>query len=365
MARGPKGSESKLSTFRDGWRILKTIVTLYRIERPVLFYGAIGALLLVAALILAVPLVLTYLDTGLVPRFPTAILVTGMIDHRGALLLRRPDPRHGHPRPARDAAARLSRACRRPASRPQLEPFAVRARCRPPANHKDPDLPWTIRTSSRSSFPSSSSSPTGASAASTSIRGCCASGSSSSPARSRTIWPRSITAQLLFLESENPKKDIFMYINSPGGVVTAGLAIHDTMQYIRPKIGTVCIGQAASMGSFLLAAGEPGHARRADQQPDHGPPAVGRRPGHGRGHRDPGARDPAHAPRASTSSTPNIPARRSRRSRRRWTATSSSRPTRPRPSASSTRCSTSAPTPARRRHRRQRRHAFLSGRFPV
>ena len=67
-----------------------------------------------------------------------------------------------------------------------------------------------------------------------------------------------ITAQLLFLESENPKKDIFMYINSPGGVVTSGLAIHDTMQYIRPKIGTVCIGHAASMGSFLLAAGEPG-----------------------------------------------------------------------------------------------------------
>ena len=67
-----------------------------------------------------------------------------------------------------------------------------------------------------------------------------------------------ICAQLLFLESENPKKDIFMYINSPGGVVTAGLAIHDTMHYIRPRVGTVCIGQAASMGSFLLAAGEPG-----------------------------------------------------------------------------------------------------------
>jgi ATP-dependent Clp protease protease subunit len=67
-----------------------------------------------------------------------------------------------------------------------------------------------------------------------------------------------ITAQLLFLESDNPKKDIWMYINSPGGVVTAGMAIHDTMQYIRPKVGTVCIGQAASMGSFLLAAGEPG-----------------------------------------------------------------------------------------------------------
>jgi ATP-dependent Clp protease protease subunit len=67
-----------------------------------------------------------------------------------------------------------------------------------------------------------------------------------------------IVAQLLFLEAENPKKEISMYINSPGGVVTAGLAIHDTMQYIRPRVGTLCIGQAASMGSFLLSAGEPG-----------------------------------------------------------------------------------------------------------
>ncbi|MBC7987333.1 MAG: ATP-dependent Clp endopeptidase proteolytic subunit ClpP [Sphingomonadaceae bacterium] len=67
-----------------------------------------------------------------------------------------------------------------------------------------------------------------------------------------------ITAQLLFLESENPKKDVYMYINSPGGVVTAGMAIHDTMQYIRPRVGTVCTGQAASMGAFLLSAGEPG-----------------------------------------------------------------------------------------------------------
>jgi ATP-dependent Clp protease, protease subunit len=67
-----------------------------------------------------------------------------------------------------------------------------------------------------------------------------------------------IVAQLLFLESENPNKDINMYINSPGGVVTSGMAIYDTMQYIRPKISTVCIGQACSMGSFLLAAGEPG-----------------------------------------------------------------------------------------------------------
>jgi ATP-dependent Clp protease protease subunit len=67
-----------------------------------------------------------------------------------------------------------------------------------------------------------------------------------------------IVAQLLFLESENPKKDIFLYINSPGGVVTSGMAIHDTMQYIRPRVGTICVGQAASMGAFLLASGEPG-----------------------------------------------------------------------------------------------------------
>jgi len=67
-----------------------------------------------------------------------------------------------------------------------------------------------------------------------------------------------ICAQLLFLESENPDKEIFMYINSPGGIVTSGLAIYDTMQYIRPKVSTLCMGQAASMGSLLLCAGEPG-----------------------------------------------------------------------------------------------------------
>lgn len=77
-AARPEGSESKLSTYSDGWRILKTIATLYRIERPTLFYGGIGALLLLLAILLAVPLVVTYLQTGLVPRFPTAILVTGM-----------------------------------------------------------------------------------------------------------------------------------------------------------------------------------------------------------------------------------------------------------------------------------------------
>ena len=67
-----------------------------------------------------------------------------------------------------------------------------------------------------------------------------------------------ICAQLLFLESENPKKEIAFYINSPGGVVTSGLAIYDTMQYIHPPVSTVCIGQAASMGSLLLAAGAEG-----------------------------------------------------------------------------------------------------------
>ena len=67
-----------------------------------------------------------------------------------------------------------------------------------------------------------------------------------------------VTAQLLFLESENPKKEISLYINSPGGLVTAGLGIYDTMQYIKPEVTTLCIGQAASMGSFLLSAGAKG-----------------------------------------------------------------------------------------------------------
>ncbi len=70
-----------------------------------------------------------------------------------------------------------------------------------------------------------------------------------------------IIAQLLFLESQDPDKDIFLYINSPGGVVTAGLAIYDTMQFIRPDVATICVGQAASMGAFLLAAGAEGKRR--------------------------------------------------------------------------------------------------------
>jgi ATP-dependent Clp protease protease subunit len=85
-----------------------------------------------------------------------------------------------------------------------------------------------------------------------------------------------VTAQLLYLEAENPKKEISMYINSPGGVVTSGLAIYDTMQFIRPKVSTTCIGQAASMGSLLLAAGEKDlrfaltHARIMVHQPSGG-----------------------------------------------------------------------------------------------
>jgi hypothetical protein len=75
----PEGSHSKLSTYADGWRILRTILTLYRVERPALFFGVIGAFLVALAVGLAIPLIVTYLQTGLVPRFPTAILVTGII----------------------------------------------------------------------------------------------------------------------------------------------------------------------------------------------------------------------------------------------------------------------------------------------
>ena len=85
-----------------------------------------------------------------------------------------------------------------------------------------------------------------------------------------------VTAQLLFLEAENPKKEISLYINSPGGIVTSGLAVYDTMQYVRPAVSTLCIGQAASMGSLLLCAGETGmryslpHSRIMMHQPSGG-----------------------------------------------------------------------------------------------
>ena len=85
-----------------------------------------------------------------------------------------------------------------------------------------------------------------------------------------------IVAQLLFLESENPDKDIFFYINSPGGSVSAGLAIYDTMQFIKPDVSTLCVGQAASMGALLLAAGDQGQALLPAQLARHDPPAHGR-----------------------------------------------------------------------------------------
>ena len=97
----------------------------------------------------------------------------------------------------------------------------------------------------------------------------------------------SICMQLLYCESENPKKEISMYINSPGGVVTAGMAIYDTMQFIRPPIATLCIGQAASMGSLLLCCRHARHALRAAERAHHGASALRRVLGPGQRHRAP------------------------------------------------------------------------------
>jgi hypothetical protein len=96
-----------------------------------------------------------------------------------------------------------------------------------------------------------------------------------------------VCAQLLFLEAENPKKEIALYINSPGGVVTAGMAIYDTMQFIKPAVSTLCIGQAASMGSLLLCSRRQGHALCDAERPHHGSPAFRRLPGPGVRHRAP------------------------------------------------------------------------------
>ncbi len=92
----------------------------------------------------------------------------------------------------------------------------------------------------------------------TSTRGCCATGSSSSSVPVNDQTANLVVAQMLFLESENPDKDISLYINSPGGSVNAGIAIFDTMQFIKPDVSTICVGMAASMGAFLLAAGAKG-----------------------------------------------------------------------------------------------------------
>ena len=102
----------------------------------------------------------------------------------------------------------------------------------------------------------------------------------------------SITAQLLFLEAENPKKEIAMYINSPGGVVTAGMAIYDTMQYIRPGIQTLCVGQAASAASLLLCAGKKGERYCPAKRARTGTPALGLLLRPGGGYRPPCAGNP-------------------------------------------------------------------------
>ena len=102
-----------------------------------------------------------------------------------------------------------------------------------------------------------------------------------------------VCAQLLFLESENPEKPIHLYINSPGGVISSGLAMYDTMQYISAPVHTLCMGTARSMGSFLLMAGEPGHRARWPM-PAACAPAAGRGAGPGFGHLHPRRGDAAH-----------------------------------------------------------------------
>ena len=128
-----------------------------------------------------------------------------------------------------------------------------------------------------------------------------------------------IIAQLLFLDADNPDKDIHLYINSPGGIVASGMAIYDTMQHLRAPVGTICMGMAASMGAFLLAAGTKGkrsalpHSRILIHQPSGGTS------GHGGRHRDPGAGDHLPAYQDEPADGVTLPARRSRRSRRTWT----------------------------------------------
>ena len=152
-----------------------------------------------------------------------------------------------------------------------------------------------------------------------------------------------IVAQLLFLESENPEKDISFYINSPGGSVSAGLAIYDTMQFVKPDVSTLCVGQAASMGALLLAAGAKGKRFCPAQLACDDPPADGRVPGSGHRHRDPRQGDPVPAPAAERDSGASIPVRTSRRSSATPSGTTSSAPKRPRSTGWWTRCWSAAP----------------------
>ena len=148
-----------------------------------------------------------------------------------------------------------------------------------------------------------------------------------------------IIAQFLFLESEDPEKEICSTSTAPAAWSRRGLAIYDTMQYVRSDVSTICLGQAASMGAVLLAAGAKGQALRAAERPHHDPPAARRRARPGDRHRDPGARDPAHEGRAHRHPGRRHRASRTIRSPRTSTATSTWAPRRPRSTASSTRCS--------------------------
>ena len=132
-----------------------------------------------------------------------------------------------------------------------------------------------------------------------------------------------VIAQLLFLESEDPEKDISLYINSPGGVVTSGLAIYDTIQYLKAPVSTICIGQAASMGAVLLAAGATGKRFALPEQPDHDPPGLGRLPRQHAGRRDPGQGDAAPDRPPDAHPGQRTPGRSTRRSAATRSATTS------------------------------------------
>ena len=159
-----------------------------------------------------------------------------------------------------------------------------------------------------------------------------------------------VVAQLLFLEAENPEKDISLYINSPGGIVTAGMAIYDTMQYIKPDVSTICVGQAASMGALLLACRRQGQALCAAEFAGDDPPAAGWLPGTGHGHRHPCPRDPDPAPAPERNPRPTTPGRRWKPSRATPSATTSRAP----PRRASTGWSTKSSSGARKTRSRPR-----------
>ena len=152
-----------------------------------------------------------------------------------------------------------------------------------------------------------------------------------------------VVAQLLFLESENPDKDVHLYINSPGGIVTAGLSIYDTMQFIKPDVSTICLGQAASMGSMLLAGGTKGKRYVPAALAHHDSPADRRLPGTGVGHRDSRARDSQDSCSGSTRFWPSTRVRVSNASSETASATISWRLRRPWTTGSSTPCLSKRP----------------------